>query len=350
MKKSITLVALAFGVTSAFAQDLTSKKGEPFLPEADEWSISVDATPFLNYMGNFFGKGGPASGPGSNMAPTWDHYSLNQSITGKMFKDANTAYRATIRLGIDNVKNRVAVSEHVAPAAALTEPLAETSGQLYDQRKASTRNIVLGVGMEKRRGKTRLQGVYGADLLIWGGNTKESYKYGNTLTQVNDDPLTGFNENLDADGLAAYTTDWSTYSNATTGVVAGDYATNVSTTLNGYTNVDAARVLKRKTAGSIGVGVRAFIGVEYFIVPKISIGGEFGWGVGFQVNTKDKATWDAEGTGTAVGATQAAAEIKTKDSVSNGSQFVIDTDRNAINSANYNLMGGSGTIRLNFHF
>lgn len=342
MKKSITLVALAFGVTSAFAQDLTSKKGEPFLPEADEWSISVDATPFLNYMGNFFGKTGP------NVAPTWDHYSLNQSITGKMFKDANTAYRATVRLGMNNSKIRIAVDEHVAPAAAQSEPLAETSGQLYDQRKLSTRNIVLGVGMEKRRGKTRLQGVYGADLLVWAGNTKESYKYGNALTQVPEDGTTAFTENLDAnDGADNYTTDFNTAT-----LPAGAIATqNVAVgSLSGFTNVDAARVLKRKTAGSIGVGVRAFIGVEYFIVPKISIGGEFGWGVGFQVNTKDKATWDAEGTGTAVGATQTGAEIKTKDSVSNGSQFVIDTDRNAINSANYNLMGGSGTIRLNFHF
>lgn len=347
MKKSITLVALAFGVSSAFAQDLTSKKGEPFLPEAKDWSISVDATPFLNYLGNFFGKTGNSTiGGGANMAPTWNNYSLNQSITGKYFKDANTAYRATIRLGVDNVKDRKAVRDHV-PATAPSGALAETAGQKYDQRKASTRNIVLGVGMEKRRGKTRLQGVYGADLLIWAGNTKESYKYGNALTQVNDDPATlGFNENLDANGSSAYTTDWSTFP-----VPAGSlpYNTNVATTLNGYSNVDDARVLKRKTNGHIGIGVRAFIGVEYFIIPKISIGGEFGWGIGYQVMTKDKATWDAEGTATG-STTQTAGEIKTKDAVSNGSSFVIDTDRNAINAANYNLMGGSGTLRLNFHF
>lgn len=343
MKKSITLVALAFGVTSAFAQDLTSKKGEPFLPEAKDWSISVDASPFLKYMGNFFGKTTP------NAAPTWDHYSLNQSITGKYFMDANTAYRATVRLGMDNVKNRQAVSDHVAPTTAPPDALTETAGQKYDQRKASTRNIVLGVGMEKRRGKTRLQGVYGADLLVWAGNTKESYKYGNALTQTNDDPATvGYNENLDANGSPAYTTDFATYVSPTTGLPAG-YSTNVATSLTGYSNVDAARVLKRKTNGSIGIGVRAFIGVEYFIVPKISIGGEFGWGVGYQVNTKDKATWDAEGRNTTTGV-QSGAEIKTKDAVSNGSSFIIDTDRNAVNAANYNLMGGSGTIRLNFHF
>lgn len=343
MKKSITLVALAFGVTSAFAQDLTSKKGEPFLPEADDWSISVNANPFLNYLGNFFGKTGP------NVAPSWDHYSLNQSITGKMFKDANTAYRATIRLGMDNAKKRIAVSDFVAPTAAPPDALTETAGQKYDQRKTSTRNIVLGVGMEKRRGKTRLQGVYGADLLVWAGNTKESYKYGNALTQTDDASTPGFNENLNANGNGSggnYTTDFN-IADPLVGI-----SSNVAVgpgSLSGYSNVDAARVLKRKTNGNIGIGVRAFIGVEYFIVPKISIGGEFGWGIGYQVMTKDKATWDAEGTNTATGL-QSGAEIKTKDAVSNGSNFIIDTDRNALNAANYNLMGGSGTIRLNFHF
>jgi hypothetical protein len=125
---------------------------------------------------------------------------------------------------------------------------------------------------------------------------------------------------------------------------------NVATSLDGYANVDAARALSRKTNGKIGVGIRAFIGAEYFILPKISIGGEFGWGIGYQLNTKDKSTWDAEGTSTAAGSTQIGKEIKVKDSVNGGSNFILDTDRNASNSNTYNLMGGSGTIRLTFHF
>ena len=335
MKKSISLLALAFSVTGAFAQDLTSKKGEPFLPEAGEWSVGIDATPFLNYFGNFFGKTGP------NVAPTWNNYSLNQTITGKKMKDANTAYRATIRIGLNNQKNKNAVTEHVAPTA-ITSALAETAEQKFDVRRASTRNIVLGVGLEKRRGKTRLQGIYGADLLVWGGNTKETFKYGNALTQTADDAsTTTFNENLDATN-GTYSTDWNAVNPA--------YTTNVVTAAPGFANVDGARALKRKTNGRIGVGVRAFVGVEYFVAPKVSIGGEFGWGVGYQLNTKNKATWDAEGTGTAPGSTQEGKKIKTKDATNGGGQVIIDTDRNAINSATYNLIGGSGTLRLNFYF
>jgi hypothetical protein len=334
MKKSIALVALAFSVTGAFAQDLTSKKGEPFLPEAGEWSVGIDATPFLNYFGNFFGKTGP------NVAPTWNNYSLNQTITGKKMKDANTAYRATIRIGLNNQKNKNAVSEFVAPSAGDVGALSEAPEQKFDVRRASTRNIVLGVGLEKRRGKTRLQGIYGADLLIWGGNTRETFKYGNDLTQT-DDAATAFNENLDPTN-GTYSTDWNAVNPA--------YASNVTGTITGYSQVDNARALKRKTNGVIGVGVRAFVGVEYFVAPKVSIGGEFGWGVGYQLNTKNKATWDAEGTGTAAGATQEGKEIKTKDATNGGGQFIIDTDRNAINSATYNLIGGTGTLRLNFYF
>lgn len=335
MKKSISLLALAFSVTGAFAQDLTSKKGEPFLPEAGEWSVGIDATPFLNYFGNFFGKTGP------NVAPTWNNYSLNQTITGKKMKDANTAYRATIRIGLNNQKNKNAVSEFVAPSAGDVGALSEASEQKFDVRRASTRNIVLGVGLEKRRGKTRLQGIYGADLLVWGGNTRETFKYGNALTQTTDAVI----GNLDANGngtATVYTTDWNAVNPA--------YATNVVAAAPGFANVDGARALKRKTNGRIGVGVRAFVGVEYFVAPKVSIGGEFGWGVGYQLNTKNKATWDAEGTGTAAGSTQERKEIKTKDATNGGGQFIIDTDRNAINSATYNLIGGSGTLRLNFYF
>jgi hypothetical protein len=333
MKKSIAVVAMAFGVTSAFAQDLTSKKGEPFLPEAKEWSIGIDANPFLNYLGNFFGKTGP------NVAPSFNNYSLNQTITGKYFKDASTAYRATLRIGLNNQKNKNAVDKFAAPTA-LTAALAETAEQEFDVRRSSTRNIVLGVGLEKRRGKTRLQGFYGADLLVWGGNTRETFKYANDLTQTTDAVI----GNLDADGngtATVYTTDWNAVNPA--------YATNVVAAAPGFTNVDGARALKRKTNGFIGVGVRAFIGVEYFVAPKVSIGGEFGWGLGYQLNTKNKATWDAEGT--AVGGTaQTAGEIKTKDAVNGGGRFILDTDRNAINSATYNLLGGSGNIRLNFYF
>ncbi len=36
------------------------------------------------------------------------------------------------------------------------------------------------------------------------------------------------------------------------------------------------RITEQKTAGDFGL--RGFVGVEYFVIPKISVGGEFGLG------------------------------------------------------------------------
>ena len=167
MKKSIFALAMAFGVTSAFAQDLTSKKGEPFLPETDDWSIGVDAAPFLNYVGNFFGK------TANNTAPTWNNYGANQTIVGKMFKDEKTAYRATVRLGMRSQSWKTEIAAPVASTATPTSFPTAANTMVEDKAKASSSFIGIGVGMEKRRGKTRLQGIYGAEIFIWYTSQKK---------------------------------------------------------------------------------------------------------------------------------------------------------------------------------
>ena len=166
MKKSIALLALAFGVTGAYAQDLTSKKGEPILPEADDWAISVDATPFLNYMGNFFGK------TNNNTAPSWNFLTNNLTITGKMFKDAQTAYRASVRIGYGTTSNTWMNSDRSVTTPAVY-PNADAMKE--NKYKTSNTNIGLAVGMEKRKGKTRLQGFYGAELGIGLGSSSEKF-------------------------------------------------------------------------------------------------------------------------------------------------------------------------------
>ena len=54
MKKTVLVIALALGISGAFAQDLTSKKGEPMLPEANDWAISLNADPIFTFVGNAF--------------------------------------------------------------------------------------------------------------------------------------------------------------------------------------------------------------------------------------------------------------------------------------------------------
>ena len=300
MKKSIALVAMAFGVTNAFAQDLTSKKGEPFLPEAGDYAIGVDATPFLNYVGNFFGK------TAANAAPNWNFLTGNNTITGKYFKDANTAYRASLRLGFNSGTTKAQIAQPVATAP--TFPTVPT--MVEDKRKASNTNIGISVGLEKRRGKTRLQGIYGAEVGFGINTSGEKYTYGNALAPTGTPVVTVANST--------------------------NFGTNITTDTYG----NAARVTQRKNGLGFMFGVRGFVGAEYFVAPKVSIGGEFGWGIGLGIQGKSKTTTESigiDGGGNSVVGTQETTGGKS-------SWFGFDTD----NSNSF--FGPTGTIRLNFHF
>lgn len=321
MKKSIALVALAFGVTNAFAQDLTSKKGEPMLPEAGDWGIAVDATPFLEYAGNFFGK------TAFNNAPTWNFMTNNQTITGKYFKDASMAYRGTLRIGFGSNTVREMEANRMMTAPSPTAngfPSAET--MVENTWKHSNTTIGLAGGIEKRKGKTRLQGFYGGEVGIYMNMNKDKYTYGNTL----------------AAGLTPTGPNQSTNVDVDTDDNVGGSGNVVSAAgiFQGTVNGGNARITERKNATTFSFGVRGFIGAEYFILPKMSLGGEFGWGLGISSLGKTSTTYEAtgnSGTGNdSVGST-------TIEGSKNGS-FALDTDNK--NS----IWGPSATLRLAFHF
>jgi hypothetical protein len=318
MKKSIALVALAFGVTNAFAQDLTSKKGEPILPEAGDWAIAVDATPFLNYAGNLFGK------TANNTAPTWNFFTNAQTITGKYFQDAETAYRGSLRIGMNSNTQRNMVVDQLKNAAVsptangFPTPIAEVENKW---RRSNT-VIGLAAGIEKRKGKTRLQGYYGGEAGIYMAMQKDKFTYGNAL---------------------AATANASTNVNvSSTDAFAG--ANNLSSlnNINGVTS-NGGRATEIKTGTVFSFGVRGFIGAEYFILPKISLGGEFGWGIGLTSQGKTSTSWEFVGDNGNPANTQNSVGTAKIEGAKNGS-FSLDTDgRNSV-------WGPSGTLRLNFHF
>ncbi|MCC7302910.1 MAG: hypothetical protein IT233_09720 [Bacteroidia bacterium] len=302
MKKTMLVLAVAFAASSAFAQDLTSKKGEPYLPETDDWCVSIEATPLLDFLGNAL------NGNTSNNSPTWNFLNNNLIITGKMFKDEKTAYRATIRLGMHNHSYTNLVGKDFSTATFPTVDVVE------DKLKMGGTFVGLGGGMEMRRGKTRLQGVYGADLLIWMNSYKAAYEYGNVMSPTNTASTTTTPES----------TDWGTldFANFAPGVVtAGPLG---------------ARGTEFKSGSTIGFGVRGFIGAEYFIFPKISIAGEFGWGLGFSKSGGGTSSYETVG-----GVTPTVGTVTTETGKS--SAFVIDVDQNAFGT-------GNASLRLNLHF
>jgi len=279
MKKLCLTVLVAFAViTVTNAQELKSKKDVPFLPEAGDYALGIDATPIFNFFGNFIkiNSGAPFADPAAwnfinNSAET------NNAIWGKYFVDEKTAYRANFRIQRNSTTTKTMVDDALA---------ANLNDTFVNIAKKSYFNIVLGAGIEKHRGKGRLVGIYGAEALFCygkgvAGTENEKHKYGEALN--------------------------------------ANFAANTT------------RPLFVKQGATLGIGVRGFVGVEYFFAPKISVGGEFGWGILLKSTGKGK-TKDETWSGTTVVTTE------TETDNSWGGENVIDTD---------NL---TGCINLIFHF
>lgn len=241
MKKKLLLVAVVFtSVTIASAQEaktpeLKSKKGENYLPEAGDLAIGFDALPFIGTMGNLVSNNPNTVVTGTGGATNY--------ITLKKFKDAQTAYRAIvgINFGTTTTKAIVAAIPATVPATFVE-----------DKSKVATHNIILGGGLEKRRGSTRLQGYYGAMAMITlGGGTKTTNTYGNVLSAANPGP----------------------------------------------------RVASTKTGSTFGVGVQGFLGAEYFILPKLSLGAEYWWGVNYSTTGDGQTVTDTFAAGTTTSTT-----------------------------------------------
>jgi len=321
MKKSVLLLAAAFGVSGAFAQDLTSKKGEPYLPEAGDWSIGINAAPFLQYAGNML-NGATAT----NAAPTfgWNNGAFNNVIQGKMFKDEKTAYRAGIRLGFGGSKESVEVAkQYVQGGAPTTVTFPTKADVVINEKKTSSKDIALSGGIEMRRGKTRLQGYYGGELGFGLSGSKSKYTYGNALV---------------ADNTTAGTTGIAVNTNDNFGD--GNYMAVSSPVSQGQD--DDARPTEVKNGSTITFGLRGFIGAEYFIFPKMSIGGEFGWGLALSKTGASKKTYETRGTSSAVGSNQTVGTIELEGQKSGNWSF----DTQNIN----NVFGPAAQLRLNLHF
>jgi hypothetical protein len=249
MKKSLILIYLSvFFCAAVFAQEnpttttttttttataqpknekLVSKKGIYILPEQGEFALGVDATPFFSYLGHLMSNAGtnsPTVGYGNG-------FSGGNAIYGKYMLEDNKAVR--IRLGFTDNKQ---TDLYPVEQSSLTP---DPSAPQYVNDEASTlrRSFYLAVGLEKHRGKSRIQGVYGAELFFGASRSDVNYVYGNS---INND----FN---------------------TPAILASTY------------DASGRRLIEDNTNKSVYGGVRGFVGVEYFIAPKLSIGGEFGY-------------------------------------------------------------------------
>ena len=218
MKKYIITLSMFCFVSSILAQNLTSKKGEDYLPKKGDVAIGLSATSFLEYAGNLFNS--------DAFAPEAEEPMLSQTVYGKMFINDNQAYRLT--LGINYTK-----STDNTQVSGLESDGTTTGSDVTNSTKLSNTMFVVGLGKEFRRGSTRLQGLYGAEGLLMFGGESAKYEYGNTIK-------------AEANAGNAF-----------------------------------SRTTEDKNGSTFTFMLRGFIGAEYFIAPKVSISAEYGWGIGF---------------------------------------------------------------------
>lgn len=278
MKKTVLFTAALVAVTAVSAQtgEITSNRGENWLSQDGDWGLTFSANPFLNYAGNLFnGKTNNDIGNGL----TW--LSNDMVIRGKKLVDANTAYRGQLRIGFGSNKETILVND----VTSTTTPVAQTD----DVKKVGYMNIDLGFGLEKRVGSTRLVGVYGAMFNVGFGSGKTTYEYGNALSETNTGHTSSFGQ--------------------------------------------AAGITEVKQGGTFRIGLNAFAGVEWFCAPKISLSGEYQWGLGMSSkghNSTTTESWDAA----AKAATSSTVDGGTKES-----SFGIDTG-----------VSGAAFLGINFYF
>ncbi len=260
MKKivySIMCAMLATGV--AFAQDeeaaadnggdmataSSSKSGGSRLPEAGDIGLGFDGSPLLR----FFSSGN-------------DNYGVPDggSIYVRYFLDESTAVRANLAITQRNTINSAEVwtGNELNGLETATDTYANSNG-----------SFILGVGFEKRRGSGRVQGYYGADVQFSRSNSRAFYEYGNAMTTAQQNPVTTY---WNGNQLPSY--DF---------VTSPDNSQGTAPISNSrwYAPRERGRMIADYDASFVTVGINGIIGAEYFIAPKIAIGGEFKWGYGF---------------------------------------------------------------------
>ena len=234
MRKTVLFTAAMVTAAMASAQtgEITSNRGENWLSQSGDWGLTFDATPLLNYAGNLFNGTGASSNTNGGVALNNFFSSVGVGngsegvvIGGKKLIDANTAYRGRVRIGFGSHKDTELVNVVPAPNPAPAYP--NPMPQVEDVTKEGYMAVQLGAGIEKRFGSTRVVGVYGGELNFGIGSGKTTYEYGNALSNDNQN----------------------------------------------------SRPTEEKAGSAMGFGLNGFIGVEWFAAPKISLSGEYTWGL-----------------------------------------------------------------------
>ncbi|MBI3136754.1 MAG: hypothetical protein HYZ14_18920 [Bacteroidetes bacterium] len=237
MKKiiGVSLALVLSAVSFAQNEQIQNKNGVDMMPVAGEWGVGMNALPVINYIGNAFnGNTANFNMNGNKFVNYW----AGNTLFGKYMLSDDNAVRAQLRIGqYNNTYNNYVYSDRASSPDSLVLDTYTTRSSFYN----------IGAGYEFRRGKNRLRGIYGGEVMyMFQRGISTDYTYGNGYGVGN---------------MAPTATSWWSW---------GGVNTEAPT---------AERIVSQTGGNYNGIGLRGFIGVEYYILPKICFGTEFGWGL-----------------------------------------------------------------------
>ena len=288
--KNVLLFVCTVSICALGFSQMTSKNGHTILPEAGDWALQMDGTPVVNMALNAVNIMNNTGDMGQHPGYVNNFGSV---IVGKYFNsdDFATRYKIALNSFSGTTKNFG------------DDPLTEASDDaLISKTTESYWNLKLGYGHEYRRGHNRLQGFYGYEALI------------------------GLHSGSDGDRNSKTTYEFS-YEDMAGEFGGGEYSNSTKQSLG------------------VSLGARAFVGVEYFAAPKISVGAEFGWGLELIMNGRGSTTmteveWDSDDENHDV------EEIESPVGEYDSSSFGFGVDEGG-----YSLMDDmSASLTISFHF
>lgn len=245
-----------------------------YLPSAGDFAITVNASPFLYYLGNLFngtiGNGLDDFGnkPYLSETKTWNYIRPLISVSGKYMYTDKLGFRLNVGWMYNHDRLR-----YYAPddAALMVNPLSEK--KVVDIYRDNNVGASLSAAAEYRVGKRRVQGIFGGGLLYAFQWDRQTFSYGNAITELNQKPSCGMEPDVyEAPAKEGF---------------------NTMRYLSKYSE-DPTHYL----------GIVLFVGVEWFITPQISLGGEvniaaaYNWtrqryytAEGFNTLSKQTETW-----------------------------------------------------------
>jgi hypothetical protein len=257
MKKILLSTVALLSVMFAIGQQTTqpeqpkaakSTSTDGILPVKGDIGLTIGATTSLNYLGNFFGKNV------ANANSAMFDYSVKglptAVIAGKYFLQDDKAVRVGVCIYQASTSKNFMIHD---------DTKLDPDAYVFDKAKFSNSGYCLSLGLEKRRGYKRLQGIFAGEVFMGNiGANNFKYEYGNKFSEVNQAPTSSAFPKTSGSPVPSW----------------------------GY------RLVSEHTSSVYSVGARAVIGMEYFFASKMSIGGEFFWGLQYQNTSKESSTYE----------------------------------------------------------